>query len=189
MLGNPANADEPTAPFDGCFPVSLGDIAAFIRGDVDDARIEELLTGMILINWNLRTWTAVNRRLLAQFAGPPAPLPDAAYSLLKLCHLPRPLDGEPIKFSPAITRLAIAGDGPAATNAAVRRLRASGFPPAVGAIYCDASRIRRSAAALLFPISERSTRDLANQVLARHLAAKHLDTPVSEHQPDSPLVT
>ena len=170
MRGDQANAGEPTAPFDGCFPVSLGDIAAFIRGDVDDARIEGLLAGMILIDWNPRTCAGSNRRLFTELAGPSTPLPDAVYAILKLCHLPRPLDGEPIKFSPTITRRAISGDAPAATEAAVRRLRASGFPPAVGAIYCDAARIRRSAAALLFPISERSTRDLVNQVLARDLA-------------------
>jgi CRISPR-associated protein Csx17 len=127
---------------------SLGDITAFINGDVDDERIESLLRGLILINWRHENILDAIR----QFRGPREPVPDAAYAMLKLCHLPHNIDGKAIRLTPSITRRAVSGDLSGATQLAARRLRGSGFSPAVEVIPSHRQRARRTAAALMFPV-------------------------------------
>lgn len=122
---------------------SLADIAAFIDGRVDDRRIELLLRGLILVNW---------RQDLPLIRGPCEPIPDAAYALLKLCHLPHEINGKAVRLTPAITRRAASGDITEATRLAARRLRGSGLAPAVDVVHNRGERARRTAAALLFPI-------------------------------------
>ena len=53
---------------------------------------------------------------------------------------------------PSIHRRAARGDGMAASELAARRLRASGFAPAVEKIPIAGELARRTAAALLFPL-------------------------------------
>ena len=146
--GKQSGDDELLFPGEGRCHTSLADIAAFIDGHVDDRRIESLLRGLILVNW---------RQDLPLIRGPAEPTPDAAYALLKLCHLPHKIAGKAVRLTPAITRRASSGDLVEATRLAARRLAASGFPPAVKVIHGCGERARRIAAALLFPVWHKET--------------------------------
>ena len=145
--GKQSGDDELLFPGDGRYGTSLGDIATFIDGRVDDRRIESLLRGLILVNWQ-----AVGRETLKQLRGLREPMPDAAYALLKLCHLPYKIAGKAVRLTPTITHRAASGNLTESTRLAARRLLASGFPPAVNVIHGRGERARRTAAALLFPI-------------------------------------
>ncbi|MEX1027461.1 MAG: type I-U CRISPR-associated protein Csx17 [Candidatus Paceibacterota bacterium] len=160
--GKERNERELLTPVGGRQPASLGDITAFINGQVDDLRIEALVRGLMLIHWSRFSNDRVER-----LRGPRHPVPDAAYSLLKLCHLPFKLDDQLIPLAPQLTRRAIGGDGAEATRLAARRLRAAGLPPAVEVVPCTRQRAHRVAAALMFPISIRDAQRLVALVLRR----------------------
>ena len=111
--------------------------------------------GLILIDWRHRDAP----KAIRQLRGPRDPVPDAAYALLKLCHLPDKIDREAVPLTPWIVRRAVAGDLAGATTLAARRLRSSGLTPAVEVIYGHAQRARRIAAALMFPVWHSETTD------------------------------
>jgi len=176
-----------------CLPLAshiaapLDIIAAFIAGELDDQRIEDLIWGLMLVKPTDASGKATNA------AAPPAVLPRA-YALLKLVFLPGPLavvrsgnrlrwrlahSGEAginIRLEPRILPLLRAGRVGEACAIAARRLRASGLPPMPGPVggavrdlewsECDADRRRaqRLAAALLIPISSGSVNDLVHLV-------------------------
>ncbi len=152
------------APLNGRCWATLEDVHAFIRSDVDDRRIEALLKGLMLLDWR-----KVGPDHRPKLSSSDASTPDAAYALLKLCHLPRPLDDKTIKLSPQIARRALAGDLHGATTLAARRLRVSGIPPAIEAVYGARQRSLRIAAALMFPTSQHAVGKLQTLVEARHL--------------------
>lgn len=127
---------------------SLGDIAAFIEGRVDDRRIESLVRGLMLLDWRDPGLSEVIQKL----RGDRDPIPNAAYGLLKLCHLPHTLDGVAIPLTPTITRRAAAGDVQRATELAARRLRGSGLVPIPKRCSLSPPMALRTAAALLFPV-------------------------------------
>ena len=135
---------------------SVADIAAFIDGETDDKLLADLLWGLSLIDWS------------ADIDALPAPAPcapPALYALLKLCYLPKHPSVEPIPLLPAIHHRAAAGDGAAASQLAARRLRASGFPPALREIALRGEVVQRTAAALLFPLAPRDWTNLHQTVL------------------------
>lgn len=138
-------------------PAELSDIAAFIRGEVDETRLEDLLWGLNLIDWRSVVYKHIPREY-----GRPIPL---AYSILKLCFLPGLLDDIKIPVQPAIIARAKAGDASAASRLSSHRLTASGFMPRVKGISEDQQILRRCAAALLFPINREDIRLLAGMVL------------------------
>jgi len=147
--------DELLFPGKGTCRAFLGDIADFIDGHVDDGRLVSLLRGLILINWRHKNLFNAIRQL----RGPREPEPDAAYALLKLCHLPYKINGKAVRLTPSITRRAAAGDIARATRMAARRLRGAQLPPAVEVICGRGRRARRTAAALLFPVWHSETSD------------------------------
>lgn len=165
--GKEAESSELQAPLYGHLDASLGDISAFIAGEVDDQRIESLLKGLILVDWS-NTSPEIWRKL----QGPREPKPDAAYSLLKLCHLNRSIDDHSIRLDPRVVRLAVAGKITEATQVASRRLRASGFQPALDQVYLTGDIAKRAAAALLFPINESSAKQLVRRVIRCEEAEK-----------------
>lgn len=150
------------------FPrASLGDIADFVEGRVDDKRLAALLHGLLLVDW-----TRVQREHLPGQRKPRnSPVPGAFYALLKLCF-PGPdrqtndadrkgtdagggtaSDPEAaVPVVPRIHRLAASGQGPLAAAEAIRRLRARGFVPALSSCAVGAATATRSAAALLLPL-------------------------------------
>lgn len=145
-------------PLEGKCPASLGDVSAFIRREVDDQRVEALLKGLCLLDWS-----GSGRHL----AGPAEPLPPMVFNVLKLVHLPDPLRDVTIPWDASILARAMAGDAPQASRSAFRRLRGNGFIPLLDVVHEPPDVVRRAAAALLIPISEKEAHRLANVVLQR----------------------
>ncbi len=147
---------------------SLKTINAFLNGETDDARIEELLRSLILLNWH-KAEQNFKPQTQAREVAPSLP---RAYALLKLLFLPdgkfqRDEESETItiKYEPAIVPLLKAGRVPDALQIAYQRLQASGLTPATREFHYDDSEGARLAAALLIPIDEPSIRALAELVL------------------------
>lgn len=128
-------------------PVHFSDLTAFIDDEVDDELIGELIWGLALIDWQ-----AVKPEDLPVPPSEPEIAPSAFYALLKLCFTPPLPDERTVPLMPAIHRRVSRGDGTFASELAVRRLRASGFAPAVKNIPVAGTLASRIAAALLFPI-------------------------------------
>lgn len=128
---------------------SPDDLAAFLDGQTDDDRLAGLLLGLSLLKWPGRKDSGFNPRPASA-----RPLP-AEYAILKLAHLhchPARGDGlAPLPIPPGVYRLASGGRDDAIALA-LQRLRASGLPPRVGAFRVPPGRLRRAAAALLFPL-------------------------------------
>jgi CRISPR-associated protein Csx17 len=135
---------------------SVADIAAFIEGETDDTLLADLLWGLCLIDWSAVTESAPPPGVCAS---------PALYALLKLCFLPQRAAEETIPLVPAIHRRAAAGDGAAASQLAARRLRASGFTPALREIPLRGAVVQRTAAALLFPLAYCEWTNLRETVL------------------------
>jgi CRISPR-associated protein Csx17 len=93
--------------------------------------------------------------------------PDALYAVLKLCFAGEKVRGEPIPMVPSIHVRAMAGDGARASALAIRRLRASGVAPQITTIGRAGERVRRTAAALLFPLSRGTIERLAKRVCGK----------------------
>lgn len=145
---------------------SLAAVAAFLHGETDDERIEALLRGLALINWDAGLARAARLSSLM-----PATLPRA-YALLKLLFLPdgrlrRDAWGEPltIRHEPSVIPLLRAGRVAEALEVAERRLRSSGLIPLTNQFHIRSADSARLAAALLIPIDARATRALAAMVL------------------------
>ncbi len=168
QIGKEAGESELLMPIRGRCTASLSDIATFIEGSVDDQLIDSFLRSLILMNWKPKN--AIDVDALKEFKKSAQQssfrsLPDARYALLKLCYHTQEIDGKAVKLAPQIFRRVISGDGSAATQLAVQRLRASGFRPALNSVPLEGERARRVAAALCFPISESSARRLRNMIL------------------------
>lgn len=96
-----------------------------------------------------------------------AQVPSALFSLLRLAFL-RPGergDFPEVPAIPMIHRHAAAGHGLEASRLAARRLRGSGFRPALNEVAVSGETARRAAAALLFPLSCRDSARLGGLVL------------------------
>lgn len=130
---------------------------------MDDKRIEELLLGLILLNWK--------KNPLQSF--PSAGLgvqPQSAYALLKLCYHTTAIRDKRITLEPEIAHLAAKGDLRRSMQFATRRLRGSGLSPIVPHFAVSEKRSTRIAAALLFPLSDKDVNRLADAVLAEEKA-------------------
>jgi len=168
-------------PLMSSYKTSIGAIAKYIAGDVDDHKIEELLWGMILIDhWKLPkvkpfTFHEERNRLEEQES---VPIPSS-YALLKLLFLPKGLKIDDsvtvIRPESAITALLRAGRIGEACSITARRLRASSITPLAyrkgekhlfvtdwQATGVDPIRL---GAALLFPISHRGLNELRQMAL------------------------
>ena len=145
----------------GGIPASIADIKAFIEGQTDDAVLSELLWSMSLINW--REDAKPPRR-----NPEPQPVPPTFYALLKLCFPPAkkelPENVLPVPSVPAIHRLAVTGNEEFATVQALRRLRGSGYRPKLNALQVQGNSARRTAAALVFPVSNDSLKAFRDQI-------------------------
>jgi len=171
-------------PLSSPFTASLDTVAAFLAGEMDDQRIEELIWGLLLVS-------NVPKSRDTDGNESTTPLPRE-YALLKLLFLPapliaeqtgdrvrwrlaRPLDdgsmevGIGIRPEPRILPLLRAGRVGDACRIAVQRLRVSGLVPMPGALPSGIPRdytwahavanprfAQRLAAALLIPISSKS---------------------------------
>ncbi len=139
---------------------SISDIKAFIEGEINDALLSDLLWSMSLINWRGKT---------SPLSSPTErqPVAPTLYALLKLCFPPvrsaQPDGILPVPAVPAIHRHAAQGNGDQAATMAIRRLRASGYHPALRSLPLRGDYARRTAAALLFPISDHTLTSIHRQ--------------------------
>lgn len=161
-------------PDRGAYWASLPDVADFIEGRVDEGRLTQLLWALCLLDWPRigRDHHPTPRR--ERF-----PQPGAFYALTKLCFAGAQLpstrttaagaDGESasvlVPVVPRIQRLAASGRGADAALEAIRRLRGSGFGPALRSLDVHGEASVRTAAALLFPLGRRDLNSLAELVL------------------------
>lgn len=128
-------------------PARLDDVAAFIDRRIDDTLLANLIWGLSLVDW-----PAIGPSEEATRATEPQFAPSSLYALLRLCYCQPRKDEEPIPIVAAIHQRAMQGDGAAASELAVRRLRGCGLVPAITHIPMAGENARRTAAALLFPI-------------------------------------
>ena len=140
-------------------PARPSDIALFIEGRTDDALLSRLFWGLSLIDFggddteNFKIGFPPERRD-----------PPALYALLKPCFSRKTFDTE-IPLVAAIHRRASAGNGTEASVLAARRLRASGLAPAVESVPAFGQLSKRTAAALLFTLTENDLGNIAGRVL------------------------
>jgi len=147
---------------------SLGDIAAFLNRGTDDRRLAELLRGLVLLNWSdLETKQAAQQIS----RGDREPMPDATFSMLKLCHTHRAVPHGSfecqVKLDPRIARLLAAGRIADAIQLAAQRLKGSGLPPAFTLAGSGTVSGQRMLAALLFPVSQSGITELGRRSLDR----------------------
>lgn len=128
----------------------LDDITDFIEGRIDPALLADLIWGLSLIDWQAAKGSlpGIGERKQGSEA-----IPSAFYALLKLCFRNKDKESDAIPIVPAIHQLARSGKGKEASRLAARRLRASGEAPLITDLPVAADVARRTAAALLFPIS------------------------------------
>lgn len=128
--------------------VTLADVTAFIERRTNDALLADLIWGLSLVDWGHvpeeRNTESVEDAI-----------PSSFYALLRLCFRRAGKDDHAIPLVPAILHRAIHGQGRESSLLAARRLRASGQTPLVCELPVSGDIARRTAAALLFPISPR----------------------------------
>lgn len=159
-------------------PARLEDITAFIEGRVNEDLLSDLIWGLALVDWQTvaREEPATEEPVaIPAETGTPGDeacriVPSSFYALMRLCFR-RASKGEEqdaIPLVPAILNRAMNGDGKAASELAARRLRASGKAPLVEDLPVGRDIARRTAAAMLFPISPRDFRLLEAMILKHH---------------------
>lgn len=150
----------------------LGDIVAFLNGDLDDQRIADLSLPLSVVDfWHRRDDGTPGRQ--SQVSMPlDLPLPTA-YAVMKLTLLPRKFvcrefgDDKKIAMEPRMLAMLRAGRIEGAYQVAYRRLKASGLQPSSEhpGIADGRENGHRLAAALLFPLDARETCKLARRAL------------------------
>ncbi len=125
------------------------DVAAFLRGLTDDARLEALLWGLTLVRWD-----RVAPATFGQSLVPQQPL-SRAWCLLKLLFLPRGILGVDVSPEPRVVPMLARGDplhALAALGLARHRLLVEGLAPKDFDPWVDFDPVRM-AAALLVPVA------------------------------------
>lgn len=133
----------------------LEDITAFVEGRVNEELFADLLWGMACVDHGELSSISSDSEAQSKQNEDSAAIPSALYALLKLCHHQLGKGDEPIPLVPAILHRAMNGDGKSASELAARRLRASGYSPLIRSLPVSGDLARRTAAAMLFPISSR----------------------------------
>jgi len=133
------------------FTVRPSSLARFIAGETDDLRIARLARAFMAVKWQSKAFSPeVPDRLLSP-----------AFVACRLAFT----DAGPSVADAAVARLLLRGQGEEATRAAERRLAARGlrlrFSAWDPALSIEAGRVRRMAAALLFPLSDNALSKLA----------------------------
>ena len=136
----------------------LGDIADFIEGRTNNDLLADLIWGLSLLDWQQV------KPLSSEYPETKDAIPSSFYAMLRLCF--RPGNGkDTIPLVPAILHRAINKDGQRASELAARRLRGSGKAPLVKDLPVSGDIARRTAAAMLFPISPQDFRQLEQNIL------------------------
>lgn len=138
--------DEP--PFRGRLGLAPQDIGLFLQGACDPVVLEELLWGLMMLEWRLG---GLDKTRLAWSRPVQATVLPRQWCLLKLLHLPAPVQGVKIRREPRIARLLSAGRVEEACQVAMYRLRASNLSP-YQAAYLGRLEPARLLASLLIPV-------------------------------------
>lgn len=179
--GLAANLD--TLPLTGWMRVAPGHVGRFLRGEVEDDRIADLIWGLACVNWD---GDAELRAKGRDRSVVPSDLPRA-YIICKLCFLGEPYRtrGEEeitVRPEPQILRLLRGGRLEEACRQAMRRLRADGLVPLgtetpgrgdLPRFRLPDAQVRRLGGALLFPI--RGVGPMADLVLRKTEPEKSLE--------------
>ncbi len=143
-------------------PAKMEDITAFIEGRTNDSLLADLIWGLALVDWEK---VIQDNRYEADKKIESAPqksnseddwcrpVPSSFYALLRLCFRQSEQNHVAVPILPRILLLAMNGDGEGASELAARRLRASGESPLISSLPVCGDIARRTAAAMLFPIS------------------------------------
>lgn len=132
------------------------DLARVVAGEVDLGRVSALARALMAVRWE--RWRPPRSEIV-----PRGEWPDEAWMALRLAHLPWPLaDGRSIKTDESIVRRLLAGDGAAAVQAALRRVREGGLAPPLNGACTDPETARLWAAALAFPIGRECAASMAD---------------------------
>ncbi|HLT38172.1 MAG TPA: type I-U CRISPR-associated protein Csx17, partial [Enhygromyxa sp.] len=139
---------------------SLADVVAFIDGGVDDRRLESLVGGLSLVEWQaVKPMRSTDIKVAA----------PAAFALLALAHGHED-PGRPGQLLPMTTGMlanAAAGRLDVATRLAVQRLRTIGWIFPAEQVAENRRRARRIAAALAFPLAPQTLRQLTQMMFPR----------------------
>jgi CRISPR-associated protein Csx17 len=157
-----AQQGERRLPLEPGFDVSASrhDLARLLTGGVDIDRCLRLARALMALDRD-----DLARRRPRLTPATPADWPDDAWLAIRLALLPWPLpDGHHAGVDPAIVRRLEAGDAASAVAIAVRRLRAAEIPCAVRVAATTHELARRYAAALAFPISQRTAAQCAQRL-------------------------
>jgi CRISPR-associated protein Csx17 len=155
-------------------PAQLTDITAFVEGRTNDVLLADLIWGVSLIDWESIVRDGQRDRAESTQPGEQEQpssddeqlaVPSSFYALLRLCFRHSSGEDDTIPLVPAILQRAMSGDGEAASALAARRLRASGKTPLVTSLPVRGDIARRTAAAILFPISRHDFGLLENMTL------------------------
>lgn len=164
------------------FGARLGDLTAFIGGEVDLHKLAAFSRAFMALRWDQvdsqhvpDSWRIREnpspQKSLAETGTAKyefrsgAVTPDTAWLMLRLVHLPRKLaDGREVAVEPAMIRLLQSGDATRAIEIATRRLRSSGIRPPLSTGYADHETCRRWAAAIVFPLNYGSAQQAAQIV-------------------------
>ncbi len=133
------------------------DLAELIAGRVDLARTVALARALMALRWNKPT-------TYMTAAGGASIWPDEPWMAIRLACLPWPLDEQRVvPVDDAIVRRLRAGDAAAAVGISLRRLRAAGLRAPLRAAAADPATVQLWAAALAFPISQRTALAMAQR--------------------------
>ena len=155
-------------------PAPLVDLTAFIERRTNDTLLADLIWGLSLIDWECIIREERSDRVESTLSSEQdyaagddehRTIPSSFYALLRLCFRRANGDDEAIPIVPAILQRAMNCDGEAASVLAARRLRASGKAPLVTSLPVRGDIARRTAAAMLFPISQRDFRLLEHMTV------------------------
>ncbi len=142
------------------FGATPADLSLWVAGQIDSTKVLALARAFMAIRWDRAV-----RPEPSTWQPSAASWPDEAWMALRLACLPWPLDAHVnVPADEAMVNRLAAGDGSAACDLALRRLRAAGLRPAVYAACADHDTARRWAAALAFPISQSVARSMARRL-------------------------
>lgn len=160
----------------------LPDIAAFLLGAVDEARIASLARGLMAVRWSSDGATALARRLGPTEADPPVvPAPWAA---VRLVYGPAGSLGDRRSvLDPRPLALLAAGRITEGVEAAARRLAANGIRPKARTAIGDATLSKRFVAALAFPLARRHYAQLLRVAGRVPETLPVVDGPTTEESP------
>ncbi len=138
------------APF-GC-SARLSDLALLLEGHVNLPQTFELARALMAVKWD--KW---DFKQIPYSQSPPHLRITEAWLAIRLACLPWKLpSGQSIPAESSMIARLTSGDGTAATQIAINRLRAAGIRPPLQAALADQATARLWGAALVFPIDRRS---------------------------------